>query len=235
MLEAPLEHREEEESEQQDDAGPRGLKRAHSSSGMATEQPKRRSFEQQQPDAAPQEQQGQQQWWQPKPHLQHTSSGGVRRTTDPGSHSRRPTQPIAIRGAGARPPTPAPNHARRQHHADGRVQRHSSTASQQQAAEPDPVVLSQLLDDTVQLLGHTSLIARQESAPAIMVHPSCTATVNALNASLSSNSLAAQAAAASCMDSDTSPRTPDQRSPMQQAHQRCSGPFVLPPTAPAQL
>ena len=33
--------------------------------------------------------------------------------------------------------------------------------AQQQAAEPDPVVLSQLLDDTVQLLGHTSLIARQ--------------------------------------------------------------------------
>lgn len=68
-----------------------------------------------------------------------------------------------------------------------------------------------------------------------MVHHSCAATVNALNASLSSNSLAAQAAAASCMDSDTSPRTPDQHSPMQQAHQRYSGPFVLPPIAPAQL
>jgi hypothetical protein len=145
----------------QDDVAHRGLKRAHSSSGVATEQPKRRSFEQQQPEAAPQEQQGQQQWRQPKQHMQNGSGGGVRRTTDPGSHSRRPTQPIAIRGAGARPPTSAPTHARRQHHAEGRVQRHSSTASQQQAAEPDPVVLSQLLDDTVQLLGHTSLIARQ--------------------------------------------------------------------------
>lgn len=145
----------------QDDVAHRGLKRAHSSSGVATEQPKRRSMEQQQPDTAPHQQQGQQQWRQPSQHTQHGSGRGVRRTTDPGSHARRPTQPIAIKGAGARPPTPAPTHARRQHHADGRVQWHSSTASQQQAAEPDPVVLSQLLDDTVQLLGHTSLIARQ--------------------------------------------------------------------------
>jgi hypothetical protein len=70
-----------------------------------------------------------------------------------------------------------------------------------------------------------------------MVRHSCTATVNALNASLSSNSLAAQAAAAaaSCMDSDASPRTPDQQSPMQRARLHLGGPFVLPPTAPAQL
>lgn len=75
--------------------------------------------------------------------------------------------------------------------------------------------LSQLLDDTVQLLGQSSLLARQESAPAIMVRDSRTATVRALNASLSSSSLAAQAAA-SCMDSDTDAGTPEQRSPAQQ-------------------
>lgn len=145
----------------QDDVAHRGLKRAHSSSGVAPEQLKRRSLEQQQPGMASLKQKGQQQWQQPSQHTQHSGGRGVRRTTDPGSHARRPTQPIAIKGADARPPTPAPTHARRQHHADGLVQRHSSTASQQQAAEPDPVVLSQLLDDTVQLLGHTSLIARQ--------------------------------------------------------------------------
>lgn len=62
----------------------------------------------------------------------------------------------------------------------------------------------------------------------LQVHHSCSATVRALNASLSSNSLAAQAAAAcTYSDTDMSMGSPEQRSPLQQ-QQHGGGPFAAP-------
>jgi hypothetical protein len=144
----------------QDDVAHRGLKRAHSSSGVAAEQPKRRSLEQ--PQQPGREARGQQQHVRQADQQAESSGGGsVRRGTDPGSHIRRATQPIPISGGGSRPQTSVPPCTVLQHQVNRPMQQHSPLGLQQDAAETDPVVLSQLLDDTVQLLGHTSLISRQ--------------------------------------------------------------------------
>ena len=185
----------------QEEGSHRGLKRAHSSSGVASE-PKRRSFEQQE---------------QRQQILGRALTGGkaARRSTDPGGAFWRATPPIpiapqkqAVSGAGGRPvERPARQYVSMdsscgsgQHDRSvaGRAAagRRSASCTMTGAAAADPASLSRLLDDTVQLLGQSSLLARQPSAPAIMMHATCSATVRALNASLSSGSLAAQAAAA---------------------------------------
>lgn len=90
----------------------------------------------------------------------------VRRSTDPGGHLWRPTQPVPISGAGGRPQTPPPPLALHQQHNGGST---GGLRRPNRGGEADSAVLSQLLDDTVQLLGQSTLMTRQESAPAIVV------------------------------------------------------------------
>jgi hypothetical protein len=200
-LPAPLERREEEEREQEESSH-RGLKRVHSSSGAVSE-PKRQSFERQQ-DAC--------------------SSGGSgdaeRRSTPPAVRQWRATPPLTIPGQSSgssgveqsgRRGERQLRHLSMENCNEGRQHRNDCMSGVRTnlaaadaagrragggaAAVGDTASLSRLLDDTVQLLGQSSLV-RQPSAPAIMMHHTCSATVRALNASLSSGSLAAQAAEA---------------------------------------
>jgi len=182
----------------QEESSQRGLKRAYSSSGAISE-PKRQSVGQQQDISC-----------------SCCSTETERSSTGCGARQRRATPPVAIPGLkggeGGRRGERKLRHLSMENCNEARQHRSesmsrggcASTAAHAAggrggggaaAAANDSASLSRLLDDTVQLLGQSSLIMRQPSAPAIMLHHTCSTTVRALNASLSSGSLAAQAAA----------------------------------------